>query len=276
MSDIPLVDLVRARRQGLSSAIAGTQGATGAAGVSIVSANVATGNLLITLSNANVINAGSISAGTQGATGATGPTGNVGLTGATGPAGNVGLTGATGPTGNVGLTGATGLTGNVGATGPSGTTANVFVFYLTSNVVGAGTGYLPVFGANSNILLNAGRYEIEALVNFKKLTSDGYVQFALRSEGNYEMVGQLIGENAGNVVTGFRSTGIASYWPQTRVLTADGVNSYTCTLKALLKTYAAANVYLFPILSGGTMSTESGSYLKITQLADNTSTNFTI
>lgn len=260
MSDIPLSDLVRARRQSITDAVATTSlpGATGAAGVSIVSANVTTGNLLITLSDANVINAGSIATGTQGATG---PVGATGLTG------NVGATGPVGLTGNVGAT---------GATGPSGTIANVFVFYLTSNVVGAGTGFLPVFGANSNILLNAGRYEIEALVNFKKLTSDGHITFALRSEGNYEMVGQLIGENSGNVVTGFRSTGISSYWPQTRVLTADGVNTYTCTLKALLKTYAAANVYLFPILSGGTMSTESGSYLKITQLADNTSTNFRI
>lgn len=266
MSDIPLVDLVRARRQGLSAAIAGTQGATGPAGVAIVSANVASGNLIITLSDANVINAGSITAGVQGATGPIGLTGNVGATGPTG------LTGDVGATGPIGLTGNVGATGSMGATGPAGA-ANVFVFYLTSNVESGA--YLPVFGANSNIFLNAGKYEIEALVNFKKLTNDGYVQFALKSDGTAEVVGQLIGENSGNVVTGFRSTGITSYWPATRVLTTSGTDTYTCTLKALFKTNSG-NIYLFPVLSNGSMSTESGSYLKITQLPDNTSSNFRI
>jgi hypothetical protein len=275
----PLVNLIRAKRALIRtvtlsavSAVA-TSAFNTASNTSISSANVTSGNLLITLSNSNVINAGSITAGVQGATGPIGLTGNVGATGATGLTGNVGVTGATGLTGNIGATGATGLTGNVGATGPAGT-ANVFIFYLTSNVQSGA--FLPVFGANSNIFLNAGRYDIEALVCFKKLASDGYVQFALRSDGTAELVGQLIGENSGNIVTGFRSTGITSYWPQTRILAASGTDTYECTIKGSLRTYAGANVYLFPILNSGSMSTESGSYLKITQLPDNTSTNFTI
>jgi hypothetical protein len=273
MSDIPLSDLIRARRQSLTDAAAlttvagatGPAGVPGAAGVSIVSANVASGNLIITLSDANVVNAGAIATGTQGATGLTG---------------NVGATGPIGLTGNVGLTGATGLTGNVGATGPS-ETANVFVFYLTSNVrsvtgpapVG---GFLPVFGANSNVFLNAGRYDIEALVCFKKLESDGYVQFALKSDGTAELVGQMIGENSGNIVTGFRSTSITSYWPQTRILTASGTETYECIIKGSLRIYTRAKVYLFPVINSGSISTESGSYLKITQLPDNTSSIFEI
>jgi len=285
MSDIPLSDLIRARRQSLTDAAAlttvagatGPAGVPGAAGVSIVSANVASGNLIITLSDANVVNAGAIATGTRGATGLTG---NVGATGPIGLTGNVGATGPIGLTGNIGLTGATGLTGNVGATGPS-ETANVFVFYLTSNVrsvtgpapVG---GFLPVFGANSNVFLNAGRYDIEALVCFKKLESDGYVQFALKSDGTAELVGQMIGENSGNIVTGFRSTSITSYWPQTRILTASGTETYECIIKGSLRIYTRAKVYLFPVINSGSISTESGSYLKITQLPDNTSSIFEI
>jgi len=64
MSDIPLVDLVRARRQGLTSAIAGTQGATGPTGIGIVSANSnAAGNITFVLSNSNTLTIASLTAG---------------------------------------------------------------------------------------------------------------------------------------------------------------------------------------------------------------------
>jgi hypothetical protein len=350
MADIPLVDLVRARRQGLTAAIAGTQGEAGPAGASVVSANIVSGNLIITLSDANVINAGSITAGVQGATGATGLTGNIGATGltgnvgatgpigltgnvgATGPTGVIGLTGnvgatgligltgnigatgligltgnvgatgatgltgnigATGPigltgnigatgliglTGNVGATGATGLTGNVGATGPAGSSAaaNVFVFYATSNVLASGVSS-QVFGSTSNIFLNAGRYEMEALINFKKLDSDGWTQFKLMNDNNEITIGQQIGlTNPATTNTGFNSTGIAANWPQSDVLTASGTITYTCTLKALIKTSAAGNVRFEVSKSGGPVDTQSGSYLKFTQLSDNTTGNWRV
>jgi len=275
MSDIPLVDLVRARRQGLTSAIAGTQGATGPAGIAVVSANIASGNLIITLSDANVINAGSITAGVQGATGATGLTGNVGATGLTG---NVGATGATGLTGNVGATGPIGLTGNVGATGLTGSsaTANVFVFYLTSNVTP--TNGFPVFGENSNIYLNEGNYELDATIFFKKTTSDGKVQFFLKTGGTKHITGQAAGIYEQNAITRFRNTHtspfIATEIAPSTTLTF-GNNGYICTIKALLQ-LNSGNLYFYPGFTSGGMTTEYGSYLKITQLTDNTSSNFTI
>ena len=305
MSDIPLVDLVRARRQGLTTAIAGTQGATGAAGVNIVSANVASGNLIITLSNANVINAGSIAAGVQGATGpigltgnvgvtgatgltgnvgvtgATGLTGNVGVTGATGLTGNVGVTGATGLTGNVGatgpigltgnvgITGATGLTGNVGATGPSGTTANVFVYYLTGNATLQSTD--PVFSENSNIYLSAGNYEFDATIFFKKTAFD-QVTFYFKHPNVNLIIGQAFGIYEANCITNFRNTGFFTTATAPSSYLNSGNNTYTCTIKALLKVNSG-NLYFF---SSGNIIAEYGSYLKITQLPDNTSTNFTI
>ena len=323
MADTPLVDLVKARRQGITAAIAGTQGATGAAGVNIVSANVATGNLIITLSDANVINAGSIAAGVQGATGpigltgnvgatgsigltgnvgitgATGLTGNVGATGATGLTGNVGATGATGLTGNVGATGATGLTGNVGATGPIGLTgnvgdigatgltgnvgatgpagtANVFIFYLTSNVTSS-EGF-PVFGEASNIYLNGGNYELDATIFFKKTTSDGKVQFFIKTGGTKHITGQAAGIYEQNAITRFRNThtspAVATTIAPSTTLTF-GNNGYICTIKALLQ-LNSGNLYFYPTVTSGGMTTEYGSYLKITQLSDNTSTNFTI
>jgi hypothetical protein len=201
--------------------------------------------------------------------------GNVSVEGATGPigpTGNTGATGATGLTGNVGATGPIGLTGNTGATGASGPagTSNVFVFYLNSNVTP--NGLSPVFGNNSNIFLNAGNYEIEALVAFKKISSNGTITFGLQSTGTAEFVGQILGEAEPNASSGFRSTGIVSYWPQTKSLEASGTNVYTCTLKGLFKTNSG-NIYLFPI---GAMVTESGSYLKITQLPGNTTGNWTV
>ena len=299
MADTPLVDLVKARRQGITAAIAGTQGATGAAGVNIVSANVATGNLIITLSDANVINAGSIAAGVQGATGPIGLTGNVGATGSIGLTGNVGITGATGLTGNVGATGATGLTGNVGATGPIGLTgnvgdigatgltgnvgatgpagtANVFIFYLTSNVTSS-EGF-PVFGEASNIYLNGGNYELDATIFFKKTTSDGKVQFFIKTGGTKHITGQAAGIYEQNAITRFRNThtspAVATTIAPSTTLTF-GNNGYICTIKALLQ-LNSGNLYFFPTVTSGGMTTEYGSYLKITQLSDNTSTNFTI
>ena len=61
----------------------GNIGSTGATGLHVTSANVTVGNLLITLSNSQVINAGLV-------TGATGP---IGLQGNIGPQGNIGATG---------------------------------------------------------------------------------------------------------------------------------------------------------------------------------------
>ena len=299
MADTPLVDLVKARRQGITAAIAGTQGATGAAGVNIVSANVATGNLIITLSDANVINAGSIAAGVQGATGPIGLTGNVGATGSIGLTGNVGIAGATGLTGNVGATGATGLTGNVGATGPIGLTgnvgdigatgltgnvgatgpagtANVFIFYLTSNVTSS-EGF-PVFGEASNIYLNGGNYELDATIFFKKTTSDGKVQFFIKTGGTKHITGQAAGIYEQNAITRFRNThtspAVATTIAPSTTLTF-GNNGYICTIKALLQ-LNSGNLYFYPTVTSGGMTTEYGSYLKITQLSDNTSTNFTI
>ena len=315
MSDIPLSDLVRARRQSITDAIATSSvaGATGPAGVSIVSANVSTGNLLITLSDSSVVNAGSIATGTQGATGptgatgltgnvgatgATGLTGNVGATGATGLTGNVGATGATGLTGNVGITGATGLTGNVGATGPIGATgltgnvgatgssgtvgatgatgpagtANVFVFYLSSNVQSDPP--LPVFGANSNIYLSAGTYEFDATIFFKKTDSLGTVTFYFNHPDVRHITGQATGIYEQNTITSFRNTGFfATATAPSRFLN-NGNNTYTCTIKALLQ-LNSGNLYFFPGFSSGGITTEYGSYLKITQLPDNTSSNFT-
>jgi len=110
--------------------IQGNIGSTGATGLFVTAANVTTGNLLVTLSNSQVINAGRV----IGATGATGFMGPVGSTGATGlyvttaniTAGNLLITlsnnqvidagftlGATGATG-IGSTGATGSTGPIG------------------------------------------------------------------------------------------------------------------------------------------------------------------
>jgi hypothetical protein len=237
----------------------GLTGNTGATGATGLTGNVgATGPIGLT--------------GNTGATGATGLTGNVGATGPIGLTGNTGATGATGLTGNVGATGPIGLTGNTGATGASGPagTSNVFVFYLNSNVTP--NGLSPVFGNNSNIFLNAGNYEIEALVAFKKISSNGTITFGLQSTGTAEFVGQILGEAEPNASSGFRSTGIVSYWPQTKSLEASGTNVYTCTLKGLFKTNSG-NIYLFPI---GAMVTESGSYLKITQLPGNTTGNWTV
>ena len=115
-------------------------------------------------------------AGANGATGAVGPTGPTGASGAQGFAGAAGVTGATGAVGAMGAAGATGAPGSPGAagaagatgpTGPQGTngpTSNIFnfdptlhpaggytipdtdtfVYYLTNNPAGGGSGDLTL------------------------------------------------------------------------------------------------------------------------------------
>ena len=139
----------------------GTKGDTGAtgpqgpAGLSIASATVSLqGKLLITLSNSQVVDAGSV-AGVSSATvnlngdlvltkqdGTTinagsviGPQGSTGATGAKGDTGDVGATGPAGAKGDTGETGAKGDTGNTGATGPDGATG---VGVSTATVNGSG------------------------------------------------------------------------------------------------------------------------------------------
>ena len=106
-----------------ATGLTGPTGATGATGIYVTTANVTAGNLLITLNNSNVLNAGFVIGATGvGATGATGPTG---ATGATGPQGSTGATGpsggfSTGSNGQVNSLGigtpASGLTGEIRAT----------------------------------------------------------------------------------------------------------------------------------------------------------------
>jgi hypothetical protein len=129
----------------------GPQGPQGDVGVDVTNAIVSTdGDLLITLSDATVINAGNVigPTGETGATGATGPQGPAGATGATGPQGIQGETGlgvsdvlvntngdlivtltdssvinagyVVGPQGLQGVAGATGSQGIQGETGPTG------------------------------------------------------------------------------------------------------------------------------------------------------------
>jgi hypothetical protein len=117
----------------------GNVGPMGPAGLDILTANVTAGNLLITLSNAYVIDAGNV-VGPQGIQGIQGIQGNIGLTGNTGPKGDTGATGPQGIQGNIGLTGNTGATGpqgiqgiqgnvgpkgDTGATGPQGIQGNI-------------------------------------------------------------------------------------------------------------------------------------------------------
>jgi hypothetical protein len=144
----------------------GGVGPPGATGVFVVSANVTAGNLVLTLNNANTINAGSV----IGATGPVGPGGGGGASvsvSATPPieAGEGSLwvdtdnailsvflgnswinTSIPGPDGPVGSTGATGLgaTGATGATGLFVTAANVangslLITLSNSSVLNAGT-----------------------------------------------------------------------------------------------------------------------------------------
>jgi hypothetical protein len=69
-------------------------------------------------------------------------------------------------------------------------------------------------------------------------------------------------------------------WPQTNVLTASGSATYTATLKALMLTNAAGNVRFEGFVQGGSpnggIDIQSGSYLKYTQLPDNTTGNWRV
>lgn len=113
--------------------IQGNIGSTGATGLFVTAANVTTGNLLVTLSNSQVINAGRV----IGATGATGLIGPVGSTGATGlyvttaniTAGNLLITLSNNQVIDAGYT--VGATGAVGPQGPAGQ-ANLTVRSLFS------------------------------------------------------------------------------------------------------------------------------------------------
>jgi hypothetical protein len=72
----------------------GLTGATGPTGISVTNTDVnSNGDLIITLSNSNIINAGNVigPAGPTGATGATGPTGATGATGPAGPPADLGF-----------------------------------------------------------------------------------------------------------------------------------------------------------------------------------------
>jgi hypothetical protein len=132
--------------------LTGSTGATGVSGLYIISANVSTANLVITLNDSNTINAGYI-LGPTGATGVTGLTGNIGSTGATGIQGATGI-GSIGATGIRGATGATGVTGNVGSTGVQGATglyvvsanvsnANLIITLNDANAINAGYVFGP-------------------------------------------------------------------------------------------------------------------------------------
>ena len=113
----------------------GPTGNIGSTGLYIVSATVISSNLVITLNDANTINAGNI----LGPTGATG----VGATGATGVTGTAGATGATG------ITGSTGITGNVGATGAT-------PYILLDNFGAVGDGVTNDRTALLNAMANVG------------------------------------------------------------------------------------------------------------------------
>jgi hypothetical protein len=98
--------------QGIDGSAA-AQGSTGATGLYVTAATITGTDLVLTLNDLSIINAGSV-------IGATGAIGNIGATGA----GIQGTTGATGPDGSTGATGPDGATGGIGATGPIGLTGD--------------------------------------------------------------------------------------------------------------------------------------------------------
>ena len=97
----------------------GVDGATGATGLYITTATIFADNLILTLSDDTLINAGPV-IGATGADGAAGATGPQGVPGATGGEGSTGPNGPIGPQGYQGATGAEGATGPAGATGAKG------------------------------------------------------------------------------------------------------------------------------------------------------------
>jgi len=116
----------------------GPQGAPGVAitatPLSMLSAQCATGGVLLQLPDAGTLAVCNGATGAMGPAGATGPqgpigpagpTGPTGATGAMGPAGATGPQGLIGPAGPAGPTGATGPAGPAGPTGPTGATGSV-------------------------------------------------------------------------------------------------------------------------------------------------------
>jgi hypothetical protein len=107
----------------------GPAGPTGATGLSVtaaalptMSAQCATGGVLVGLPDGGSLALCNGAAGPQGATGPVGPGGATGMTGPAGPTGATGMTGPAGPQGPIGPTGATGMTGPAGPTGATGLT----------------------------------------------------------------------------------------------------------------------------------------------------------
>ncbi len=101
----------------------GIPGNDGINGVDVDNAVVnVNGDLIISLSNGTIINAGNVigPTGAMGAPGPQGPIGPTGADGAPGPQGPTGATGAPGPQGPIGPTGADGAPGPAGPTGAQG------------------------------------------------------------------------------------------------------------------------------------------------------------
>jgi len=97
----------------------GVDGATGATGLYITTATIFADNLILTLSDETLINAGPV-IGATGLDGPEGATGPQGIQGATGGEGSTGPNGPIGPQGYQGATGVAGATGPAGATGEQG------------------------------------------------------------------------------------------------------------------------------------------------------------
>lgn len=111
----------------------GAQGPAGNDGVSVATATVSSGDLIITLSNAQTINAGNV----VGPQGIQGLQGIQGIQGATGPQGNVGPQGPQGVQGDAGNDGLT-------VTGASINTNNLVLTLSDSSTINAGNVRGPV------------------------------------------------------------------------------------------------------------------------------------
>ncbi len=114
-------------QQGPAGVVGPQGGSVTATTLSVLSAQCATGGVLVHLPDAGTIPVCNGATGAQGAMGAQGPVGLTGATGAVGPTGSLGPVGAQGP---IGATGATGQTGPQGPSGPPGT-----VLFLDGGVV---------------------------------------------------------------------------------------------------------------------------------------------
>lgn len=101
-------------------------GCTGPAGTSISGADVnSSGHLILSLSNGQTVDAGSV----IGPSGPAGAAGTVGATGLQGPAG------PTGPAGPIGPAGPAGATGPAGPPGPAGASANTSQTFTSVNAL---------------------------------------------------------------------------------------------------------------------------------------------